>query len=217
MNDVPSQTVSDPSRSSGASVADRNKGDPASTEGVIRFACHACGEKLSVPQKYAGRKGACPSCGKINRVPDGSAPSLGSPVFTVPSYPSADALAGAVEAPEPAHTPYADRAAAPVPAPNIGADAAEGPERWTRMPVKIEPAKTDDDPSTTKGLLRFFVQGSDEENQWVLGHRKQWQVDRRGMSRRVKVAILLACGLALVGLVWGFFYLLLRLVIAVNS
>src|SRR5688572_6353918 len=36
---------------------------------MIRFACGTCNERLSVPAKFAGRKGACPSCHAVNRVP----------------------------------------------------------------------------------------------------------------------------------------------------
>ena len=36
---------------------------------MIKFVCSSCGERLSVPDQYAGRKGACPGCGRVNRVP----------------------------------------------------------------------------------------------------------------------------------------------------
>lgn len=36
---------------------------------MIKFVCATCRERLSVSEQFAGRKGACPSCGSINRVP----------------------------------------------------------------------------------------------------------------------------------------------------
>jgi hypothetical protein len=36
---------------------------------MIRFACGTCKEKLVVPARHAGRRGKCPNCGSINRVP----------------------------------------------------------------------------------------------------------------------------------------------------
>lgn len=39
---------------------------------MIRFACGTCNERLSVPVKFAGRRGACPSCRAVNRVPAAS-------------------------------------------------------------------------------------------------------------------------------------------------
>lgn len=198
--------------------------------GMVRFSCGTCGEKLSVPEKYAGRKGACPNCGSVNRVPGGTHAAPIKPVFVDLPQPAAEkqstpptaSPAKLQPAPRPAeqpspHTPYADNAATPVPTRNTGAELAERPARWTRGPVKIEPLDDDEDHSTTGGLLRFFTEGSDEESQWVLGHRKQWEVDKRGLPMFVKVAILLVCVLGLIGLVWGFFYLLLKLVIAVNG
>lgn len=44
---------------------------------MIRFTCGTCNERLSVPGKFAGRRGACPTCGAVNRVPAASeAPSV---------------------------------------------------------------------------------------------------------------------------------------------
>lgn len=37
---------------------------------MIRFVCKACSEKLAVPARFAGRRGRCPACGAVNRVPD---------------------------------------------------------------------------------------------------------------------------------------------------
>lgn len=39
------------------------------TATMIKFVCGGCGERLSVPERFAGRKGACPNCKSINRVP----------------------------------------------------------------------------------------------------------------------------------------------------
>ena len=36
---------------------------------MIKFVCGGCGERLSVPDQYAGRKGACPTCRFVNRIP----------------------------------------------------------------------------------------------------------------------------------------------------
>lgn len=39
------------------------------TATMIKFVCNGCGERLSVPERFAGRKGACPNCKAVNRVP----------------------------------------------------------------------------------------------------------------------------------------------------
>jgi hypothetical protein len=36
---------------------------------MIRFACGTCKERLVVPAHHAGRRGKCPNCGTVNRVP----------------------------------------------------------------------------------------------------------------------------------------------------
>jgi hypothetical protein len=41
---------------------------------MIRFACDTCKEKLVVPDLHAGRRGKCPNCGALNRVPMHDAP-----------------------------------------------------------------------------------------------------------------------------------------------
>jgi len=39
---------------------------------MIRFSCATCKEKLVVPDRHAGRRGKCPNCGSVNRVPTAS-------------------------------------------------------------------------------------------------------------------------------------------------
>ena len=39
---------------------------------MIRFACGTCKERLVVPAHHAGRRGKCPNCGAVNRVPKAS-------------------------------------------------------------------------------------------------------------------------------------------------
>ncbi|MDB5290639.1 MAG: hypothetical protein JWL69_1880, partial [Phycisphaerales bacterium] len=36
---------------------------------MIKFVCANCGERLSVPDAHGGKKGACPTCQAINRIP----------------------------------------------------------------------------------------------------------------------------------------------------
>jgi hypothetical protein len=36
---------------------------------MIKFVCASCGERLSVPDQHGGRKGVCPTCKAINRIP----------------------------------------------------------------------------------------------------------------------------------------------------
>jgi len=38
-------------------------------ESVIRFHCKKCGQKISVPENSAGKKGKCPKCKKMVVVP----------------------------------------------------------------------------------------------------------------------------------------------------
>src|SRR3954467_3541868 len=135
MNDVPPNTLSAPSRSSQASVPGRGRGPMPPAPGMIRFSCGTCGEKLSVPERYAGRKGACPNCGSVNRVPGGPDSGLIKPVFIelpqpAPERAPAPSTSPATELqPDPRsaehpspHTPFADNATGPVPARNPGAE-----------------------------------------------------------------------------------------------
>jgi hypothetical protein len=222
---VPANTLTAPSRLSEASAPGKGRGAPPSPA-MIRFACGSCHEKLSVAEKYAGRKGTCPNCGNINRVPLPGSTEDVAPVAK-PQHQSITPIYVELPAPQtreaepaaaPAHTPYADHAAAPVPSRNTGADLGERPDRWTRGPIKAEDYADDDAADhATGGLLQFFVEGSEAEDEWVLGHRKQWEVDKRGLPMFAKVGLLLASVVGLIGLVWGFFYLLLKVVIAVNG
>jgi len=36
---------------------------------MIKFVCATCGERLSVPDGHGGRKGVCPVCLAVNRIP----------------------------------------------------------------------------------------------------------------------------------------------------
>jgi len=36
---------------------------------MIKFVCASCGERLSVPDQHGGRKGLCPICQGVNRIP----------------------------------------------------------------------------------------------------------------------------------------------------
>lgn len=37
---------------------------------MIRFQCDHCGFGVKVPSRYAGRRGRCPSCGGVIRIPE---------------------------------------------------------------------------------------------------------------------------------------------------
>jgi hypothetical protein len=58
---------------------------------MIRFACGTCKERLVVPAHHAGRRGKCPNCGTVNRVPRAS--EFGGPdaATSVPAVVPADA------------------------------------------------------------------------------------------------------------------------------
>ena len=55
---------------------------------VIRIVCAACGAKLDAPDRLAGKKGKCPKCGEIFRIPIpeavSSAPSAAKPMTPKP-------------------------------------------------------------------------------------------------------------------------------------
>lgn len=85
-------------------------------QGKISFHCQ-CGAKVVVSQKYAGRLGKCPQCGKANRIPGGKKPAQPKPQATQPAASQAqagaandselDALANAAASPSPSasHAP----------------------------------------------------------------------------------------------------------------
>ena len=68
---------------------------------MIRFACGTCKERLVVPAHHAGRRGKCPNCGTVNRVParsenaragNGIAPEPGSVIAPALAPPAGVAL-----------------------------------------------------------------------------------------------------------------------------
>ena len=36
---------------------------------MLKIHCVSCNKSMSVPEKYAGRQGKCPSCGAVNKIP----------------------------------------------------------------------------------------------------------------------------------------------------
>ncbi|RKY06410.1 MAG: hypothetical protein DRP56_07455, partial [Planctomycetota bacterium] len=36
---------------------------------MLKIHCVSCNKSMSVPEKYAGHKGKCPSCGAVNKIP----------------------------------------------------------------------------------------------------------------------------------------------------
>lgn len=234
-----------PSRLHDGSPAERD--ETLTSRSMIRFRCATCHEKLSVPESAAGRKGKCPNCGATNRVPSlieaarpaeipfpprsktrpEPAPPASSAAAQPPvAWPAAppqpvmpqpvslqpvslqpvtpyQALVPAEQAPAPAEP-------APVPMRNEGMELTERPTRWTRGPLKLE---VEAEPRRWFGLRRPKPQKEDH----VLGRRPEWQVDKRHTPMAVKMVLLAAGVLALIGVVWGFFYLVLKLVIAVSD
>ena len=209
---------------------------------MIRFRCANCGEKLSVPDQYAGRKGKCPACQTPNRVPTADqagrmteipfpprAPARQEPApapaaRTAPAVPAQQQqqqqqptyLRPAPVQPPPAAAPApAPAAEAPVPTINLGpAEITERPDRWTRGPLKIDDWYEDDRAQSRGwfGFLRGKKKPAEEE--YRPGYRPgQLRIDREGMPMPVKVALFGVGVLALIGVVWGMFYLLLKLII----
>ena len=61
---------------------------------MIEFACSQCGQKVRVPQRYAGKKGRCPHCRAVVAIPATPAPpppgvGLAAPPAAEPPPPSA--------------------------------------------------------------------------------------------------------------------------------
>jgi hypothetical protein len=61
---------------------------------MIRFACGTCKERLVVPAHHAGRRGKCPNCGTVNRVPKASEFAGAEPGTSVPAVAPAEATQG---------------------------------------------------------------------------------------------------------------------------
>jgi len=70
---------------------------------MIRFACGTCKERLVVPAHHAGRRGKCPNCGTVNRVPKASEFAGAEPGTSVPAVAPAEATQG--NGPQPAAAP----------------------------------------------------------------------------------------------------------------
>jgi hypothetical protein len=115
------------------------------TTTMIRFTCASCGERLSVPEQYAGRKGVCPNCRNINRVPATSTPEPSDPpppTAPAPAAPQRKATPTptAMPAPQPSAPAAAVRTAPPAesrPEPRVPAsDAAAPPPPRTLRPAE---------------------------------------------------------------------------------
>jgi DNA-directed RNA polymerase subunit RPC12/RpoP len=66
---------------------------------MIKFVCSSCGERLSVPDQHAGRRGVCPNCHALNRIPLKGMPPQ---TLTAQNQSAQAAVAKTVEAPPPA-------------------------------------------------------------------------------------------------------------------
>ncbi len=68
---------------------------------MIRFACGTCKERLVVPDRHVMRKGKCPKCGTVNRIPAVSEfEEPAPPTVAAPAMPIGPATAGLMPAPE---------------------------------------------------------------------------------------------------------------------
>src|SRR4051812_12843034 len=98
---------------------------------MIRFACGTCKERLVVPVHHAGRRGKCPNCGTVNRVPRTSEFPATEPATAVaPATPAQDPRASdqpAEESPQVASPEHA--------APKPDEDPSEVPARL----VEVDP------------------------------------------------------------------------------
>ena len=68
---------------------------------MIKFVCGGCGERLSVPDQHGGRKGVCPTCQTVNRIPLKGYAETASRAFEVktPAKGAAPTPEGALSAP----------------------------------------------------------------------------------------------------------------------
>ena len=131
---------------------------------MIRFACATCGEKLSVPDGYARRKGICPNCRTVNRVPS-----------------AATEMAAGADAP----TATATEPARP---------ARQSLGRWFARRNRVP------DDLTVRSRSARSERATPVE----------WEIDKGGLSPVARLTLLVLGITALVGLIWLFFYALIR-------
>jgi len=93
--------------------------DPVMT---VAFQCHACGKQLRVPEEKAGRKGRCPMCSALIRIPNSTAPS--HPVEEILEVVRVEASSG-------------------IDQPSIPQTTNRGADRWEVSPERIAAATTD--------------------------------------------------------------------------
>ena|SRR2546423_1386086 len=175
---------------------------------MIKFVCVGCGERLSVPDQYAGRKGACPNCHAVNRVPlKGLAANAAAPAARAPSAApqppargAAPVVPPAVESPAPVPPPVAPVAIAP----EVTVAEIKAPVVYSSVtPTPATPPATAPRPPT-----RFAPRVESARTLRAGGPPRQG-------NRKMLYFVLSV--LALVGLIWLFFYLLLHVVVPLLS
>jgi hypothetical protein len=187
---------------------------------AIRFACGTCHAKLSVPARYAGRKGVCPNCRAVTRVPatvavaqpppqqpQGTPP----PAKATPRAPSPPPRTPATAAAAPARAPVDSRpAAAPKPAP---APVVAAPPRAAASWPADEPAGGGRAPLA---WLRRRL-GASHDPDALVPLRREWAVDRGGLPMGLRLALLVGAVAGFVAILWGTIYGLLRLLVPIDG
>jgi hypothetical protein len=183
---------------------------------MIKFVCTSCGERLSVPDQHAGRKGICPNCHAVNRIPQkAGAESAGHQVAA--PQPVEQVAAGATSAgiatsaAKPASSARAQSAGTEVRARESSRPAMESPAGQSKAPptrpveTPTAPAKTmspreDRASRPTPPTIASTPEFDDSPAEMVELHKE------RRLPRKVKIALLILAALALVG---GLYFALL--------
>ena len=212
---------------------------------MIKFVCASCGERLSVPDGHGGRKGVCPVCQAINRIP------LKGYAQTQPNVPVVAKLAQIPAAPP---SPPADPSSEWLPGPTLcpadtatetvidKASAPQPPEAQIAKEPPSAPTPTEPSGKTPADSHATSAPRIERVIQNASGNPTSPALQVPGVSARlatkpglnapsfaparihqertlpkpVKIALLVISVLAIVGAIWLALYLALRWAVPVN-
>jgi hypothetical protein len=174
---------------------------------MIKFLCVSCGERLSVPDQNAGRKGVCPTCRAVNRIPLKGFPE------TQPNTPTV-----ARSADKPFATP-ADSLQAKSPESHRSAEARRYAEHLGNKPIiEVHRPEPGSQPFQNSASIFNSPGHLSREAAEFAEPSEMVQIDvRRRLPRKVKLTLLILAALAIVAALYLALYTALNAFIKASS
>jgi len=164
---------------------------------MIKFVCSSCGERLSVPDLHGGRKGVCPSCHAVNRIP------LKGFAETQPRTPVVARPDGGL-ATQARETAAASTTVAPSSKPPKSNRAPDA-----RLPEPAKPDLVSDLPRSPAPAAESFLESTLDDSPSTYAPITK----ERRLPKKLKVALLILAALAVVAALYFALYFALQTLI----